>query len=114
MQTRCKLALGAVLVVAAQFAVGGMDAGAAKPIDAGSQLQVLWDDHVVDTAKTTASRVVHQPEYVGVAMTHEKPWEGDGSDYHCIVPDRDERGEFLRSSCGCTTTASPSGAAGRT
>ena len=96
MQIRCKLALGAMLVVAAQFAVGGMDAGAAKPIDAGSQLQVLWDDHVVDAEKTTASRIVHQPEYVGVAMTHEKPWEGDGSDYHCIVPDRDERGDFLR------------------
>ena len=40
MQTRCKLALGAVLVVAAQFAVGDMNAGAAKPIDAGSRLQI--------------------------------------------------------------------------
>ena len=59
-----------------------------SPIDAGSRLQVLWDNHVVDAAKTTASLVVHQPEYAGVAMTHDKPWEGDGSDYHCIVPDR--------------------------
>ena len=57
---------------------------------------MLWDNHVVDAEKTTASHIVHQPEYVGVAMTHEKPWEGDGSDYHCIVPDRDERGDFLR------------------
>ena len=24
----------------------GLDFGAAKPIDAGSRLQVLWDDHV--------------------------------------------------------------------
>ena len=62
---------------------------ASVPLDVGSRLQVLWDDHVVDAEKTTASQIVHQPEYVGVAMTHEKPWEGDGSDYHCIVPDRD-------------------------
>ncbi len=33
--------------------LAAMAAGAA-PIDAGSRLQVLWDDHVVDTAKTTA------------------------------------------------------------
>ena len=74
----------------------GLDFGAAKPLDAGSRLQVLWDDHVVDAEKTTASRVVHQPEYAGVAMTHDKSWEGDGCDYHCILPDRDEKGEFLR------------------
>ena len=96
MQTRYKLGFSTVLVAAAQLAVGGVEVGVAKPIDAGSRLQVLWDDHVVDAEKTTALRIVHQPEYVGVAMTHEKPWEGDGSDYHCIVPDRDERGEFLR------------------
>ena len=116
MQTRCKLALGAVLVVAAQFAVGDIDAGAAKPIDAGSRLQVLWDDHVVDTAKTTASRVVHQPEYVGVAMTHEKPWEGDGSDWAtgATTTASCRTATSAASSCGCTTTASPSGAAGRT
>ena len=74
----------------------GLRECANAPVEAGNRLQVLWDDHVVDVERTTASRVVHQPEYVGVAMTHDKPWEGDGCDYHCIVPDRDEKGEFLR------------------
>ena len=76
----------------------GLSAAAvlAAPIDAGRHLQVMWDDHVVDTERTTATRVVHQPEHAGVAMTHDKPWEGDGSGYHCIVPDRDAKGEFLR------------------
>ncbi len=69
---------------------------AADSLKAGDRLQVLWDDHVVDAAKTTASRVVHHPEFAGVVMTHEQPWEGDGSDYHCIVPDRDAQGDFLR------------------
>ena len=76
--------------------LGASLAGLSAPIDVGRHLQVMWDDLVVDAAKTTASRVVHQPEYVGVAMTHEKPWEGDGSGYHCIVPDSDAKGEFLR------------------
>lgn len=66
------------------------------PINAGCHLQVLWDDHVVDQGKTTAARVAHHPEFAGVVMTHDSPWEGDGSDYHVIVPDRDERGGFLR------------------
>ncbi|MBE6396778.1 MAG: hypothetical protein E7046_07225 [Lentisphaerae bacterium] len=74
----------------------GLDNGAAKPIEAGSRLQVMWDDRVVDVAKTTASRVLHQPQFAGTVMTHEKPWEGDGSDYHCIVPDCDEKGDYLR------------------
>ena len=76
-------------------ATAGAD-GVARPIDVGSRLQVLWDDHVVDAEKTTARRVLHHPEFAGTVMTHDKPWEGDGSDYHCIVPDRDDRGEFLR------------------
>ena len=84
---------GIVCTFAGMLATGCI---CAAPIDVGSRLQVLWDDYVVDTAKTTASRVVHQPEYVGVSMTHEKPWEGDGCCYHCIVPDSDENGDFLR------------------
>ena len=80
------------------FAFAAMAAAMAQaePIEAGSRLQVMWDDHVVDAEKTTASRIVHHPEFVGSVMTHERPWEGDGSDYHCIVPDRDGRGDFLR------------------
>ncbi len=66
------------------------------PIDAGSHLQVMWDNHVIDTARTTATRVLHHPEFAGTVLTHDRPWEGDGSDYHCIVPDRDDRGDFLR------------------
>ena len=33
---------------------------AALPV--ADRLQVLWDDHVLDTEKTTASRIVHHPE----------------------------------------------------
>ena len=73
----------------------GLDWGA-NAVDVGNRLQVLWDDHVIDTNRTTASRVIHHPEYVGVAMAHDKPWEGDGCDFHCIVPDHDAKGPLLR------------------
>ena len=65
-------------------------------IDVGSGLEVFWDDHIVDTKRTTAVRQVHQPEYVGVVMTHDAPWEGDGCDFHNIVIDEDARGTLYR------------------
>ncbi len=74
---------------------------AAAPVDVGSSLQVMWDDYVVDSDKTTASRVVHQPEYAGVAMVHDRPWEGSGCNYQSIVPDRDDKGDFLRLYYNC-------------
>lgn len=59
------------------------------PIDVGTDLQVLWDDHVVDTAKTTAMRVMHHPECAGLAISHDRAWEGDACGYHCIFKDGD-------------------------
>ena len=50
-------------------------------------LQVLWDDLVVDTGRTTASRVLNHPEYAGPAIVHDAPWEGDGCGYDNIVED---------------------------
>ena len=84
--------MGAALVVEA-LVIGAF---AAEPVDAGRRLQVIWDDHVVDVERTTASRVVHHPEFASTVMKHDRPWEGDGCDYHCIVPDRDGNGEYLR------------------
>ena len=89
-QSNRRAVLCAALAVAAVATVG------AAPADVGSRLQVLWDDFIVDTNLTTAPRLVHQPEYVGVAITHDAPWEGDGCGYHIIVPDRDERGVLYR------------------
>lgn len=74
-----------------------MSVGASTPaIDVGDRLEVFWDDAVVDLRETTAQRVVHQPEYVGVAMRHDAPWEGDGSDFHNILVDADDKGTLYR------------------
>ena len=56
-------------------------------IDIGSRREVFWDDYLVDTSATTATRLLHHPEYVGTVLTHDAPWEGDGCTYHNIVAD---------------------------
>ncbi|MBQ0031203.1 MAG: hypothetical protein KBT68_00210 [bacterium] len=65
-------------------------------IDVGRARQVFWDDYLVDTAMSTATRVLHTPEYAGIAFDHDEPWEGDGSDFHNIVVDEDEKGRLYR------------------
>ncbi len=86
--------MGNVCLLGFVLAAGVSLAG--EPIDIGARREVMWDDHVIDTKATTASRVLHSPEYVGVAMMHDSPWEGDGSDFHNIVCDRDDKGLLLR------------------
>lgn len=66
------------------------------PVEIGDRLEVFWDDAIVDRAATTAERRVHQPEFAGVVMKHDAPWEGDGSDFHNILEDADEKGPLYR------------------
>lgn len=65
-------------------------------VECGDRLQVMWDDWIVDTNKTTAVRQLHQPTYAGVAMLHDDAWEGDASSWHNIVVDSDEKGTLYR------------------
>ena len=44
---------------------------------------------IVDEAKTTAARVQHAPEFAGIVLTHDKPWEGGWCMYHNLVRDGD-------------------------
>lgn len=65
-------------------------------IDVGNDLQVMWDDHVVDVERTTATRLVHHPVFDQVVMVHDQPWEGDYCAFHNIVVDRDAQGPLYR------------------
>lgn len=73
-----------------------VSAGFAEVERIGDRLEVFWDDAIVDRAATTAERRVHQPEYAGVVMKHDAPWEGDGSDFHNILEDADAQGTLYR------------------
>ena len=57
-------------------AVGALFAGLtamSTPIDVGDRLQLLWDDHLVDAEKTTATRLMHTPRFAGTAYVFDHP-----------------------------------------
>jgi hypothetical protein len=56
-------------------------------INIGKRREVLWDDYLIDSNRTTATLRLHAPQPREVVMGHGEPWEGDGCIYHCIVPD---------------------------
>ena len=60
-----------------------------QPEVIGTRREVFWDDHLIDTERTTAQLRLHQPQPREVVLTHDAPWEGDGCDYHCILKDGD-------------------------
>lgn len=78
-------------VVVVLTVLSGMSAlSGQEPIEVGDRLQLLWDDAVVDTARTTATRVLHRPEYAGDVMTCGSRWEGDSCGFFNILTDEDE------------------------
>ena len=59
----------------------------AQVLQIGSDLQVFWDDYIVDTAKTDATLTLNNPTRQECVMTFDDPWEGDASDYHVLFWD---------------------------
>jgi len=84
-----------ILGIVAVVVLDDSSAAAAAPIDVGTKLQVMWDDYVVDTNRTTAARVLHEPAYAGVAMVWDREWEGDGSEFPTIIRDVDGSGRTV-------------------
>ncbi|MEW6749835.1 MAG: hypothetical protein AB1505_02525 [Candidatus Latescibacterota bacterium] len=58
-----------------------------SPTAIGNRREVFWDEHLIDTARTTATLTLHRPRAEEVVLAHDAPWEGDGCDYHCILAD---------------------------
>lgn len=56
-----------------------------KVLKINNELQVVWDNFIIDTAKSTASEIVHRPEPIETAFVFDAPWEVRGSSYHHIV-----------------------------
>ena len=62
-------------------------------IQIGKRREFVWDSYMIDEEKTTAERRVHEPVRRGTVITFDKPWEGDGCNYFCVVHD-DEKGVY--------------------
>ena len=93
---RGSLLYNKLMIASLSVAAFGLAAVAQEPVEVGDRLQVMWDDFVVDTEKTTARRVQHHPEPMETVLRMDRPWEGDGCSYMCLVPDEDEKGRLFR------------------
>ena len=49
--------------------------------------EVFWDDTLIDTTKTTASKKLHECVRRELVIMHDEPWEGDCCDYHNLFKD---------------------------
>lgn len=61
-------------------------------IHIGTQRQVLWDDYLINTQKTTATPAAHSPVRKEALFKTDLPWEGDNCDFYVILDDTDETG----------------------
>ena len=61
-------------------------------INIGKRREVFFDDAMIDTEKTTASKKLHECIRRDLAILHDEPWEGDCSNYHNLF--KDENGIY--------------------
>ncbi len=55
----------------------------------GSRRECFFDEYLIDPERTTAEFRLHEPVRRECVLVHDKPWEGDGCDFHNIVRDGD-------------------------
>ena len=49
----------------------------------------FWDDYLIDTRFTDATLSANKPEKRDIVMVCDQPWEGNGTDFFCILKDGD-------------------------
>ncbi len=59
-------------------------------INIGNRRECFFDDYLIDTQKTTAEFLLHEPIKKERVMTYNMPWEGDGSTSQCMFKDDDK------------------------
>jgi hypothetical protein len=62
---------------------------AADPINIGSRLELMIDDHLIDKMTGGARLVLHKPTRREVAIKYDQPWEGNASGYPTVFQDGD-------------------------
>ena len=62
---------------------------AADPIDIGSRRELLVDDALTERIEGKATLKLHHPQQREIAMTFNKPWEGNASGYPTVFKDGD-------------------------
>ena len=62
---------------------------AAKPIDIGSRRELLTDTALIERIHGQLELRLHHPTPREIVMTHDEPWEGNNTTYHCVFRDGD-------------------------
>jgi len=62
-------------------------AGPAEPIDVGSRLELLVDDHLIDSTRGALRLQLHQPVRREIVFKTDAPWEGNASGYQSVFQD---------------------------
>lgn len=81
-----------MMLSAAAFAV------AAEPVEIGSRLELLVDDHLIDQLDGDLGLQLQRPEPREVVLVTDKPWEGNTSAYYTVFRDDDRYRMYYRGS----------------
>lgn len=60
-----------------------------EPIDIGSRLELMIDDHLIDTMSQSLRLQMHKPVRRNVALVTDAPWEGNACTYSSVFQDGD-------------------------
>ena len=67
-----------------------------KPIEIGSRLELMIDNHLIDSINKTASLKLHKPVKQNVVFTCDQPWEGNFSGSVTFIQDQDKYRMYYR------------------
>ena len=62
-------------------------AAAAEPIEIGSRLELLVDDHLIDSTRGALRLQLHHPVRRESVFKTDAPWEGNASGYQSVFQD---------------------------
>ena len=71
---------------------------AAEPIAIGNELQLFWDDALIESKTGDVEFVLQRPEAKDVVLTTDESWEGNVSAYFTFLQDGDEYRAYYRGS----------------
>ena len=80
---------------------------AAAPLDIGDRRELFLDDHLIESLTGDARQELQYPTPRDVALTTDKPWEGNTSAYFTVFRDGDRVRMYYRGAHYNTQTKKP-------
>ncbi len=77
----------AVVLIGFQFPELNAQGTTERPIEIGSRLELFVDETLIENLTGKAELRLHHPVPKEIVVTHDAPWEGNGSGYHSIFRD---------------------------